>query len=134
MAQIQLNQKLKKNTTPMAGPNTRELEENLKNIIQEETNTKKKSARPNFFLCNDAYTKRKYNNHVVLAKRYNNKRIKARNFLKNIVYSPLNKNDHLNRAFVVNAYTFLTQNLNPFSLDKTFNSQNDKQMISMIWE
>lgn len=134
MAQVQLNQKLKKNTTPIGGPNTRELKENLKNIIQEETNTRKKSARPSFFLCNDAYTKRKYSNHVVLATRYNNKRIKARNFLKNIVYSALNKNDHLNRASVVNAYTLLTQNSNPFSLDRKFNSQNDQQMISMIWE
>ena len=37
-----------------------------------------------------------------------NTRIKAQNFLTNITYSGLNKNDHLNKSFVVNVCNLLT--------------------------
>ena len=137
MAQVQLNQKLGSNATSLSSPNTRELKENLKNVIREETKPEKNVQDQDFFLCDDSYTKKKkreYNSHDVFAKKYNNTRIMARILLTNIAYSWLNKSNHLNRAFVVNIYTLLTQSLNPFSLDRKFNSLNDQQMIYMLWE
>ena len=78
--------------------------------------------------------KKKKHKCNVLEKRHSNRRFKPRNFLTNIIYSPINKNDHLNREFLVNVYTLLTQNLNPFSLDRKFDNQNNQQMIYMLWE
>ena len=64
-----------------------------------------------------------------LMKKYNNLKIQARNFVTNITYYCLNKNDNLNESFVVNVYTLLTQNINLFSLDKKF---KDQQMVYML--
>lgn len=48
--------------------------------------------------------------------------------------SKLNKNDDFNRSFVVNLYKILTQNFNPFSLDRKFIKQNDQQIIYVLCE
>ena len=47
-------------------------------------------------------------------------RIKPRNFLTDLCYRPLNKNDHMNILFVLDCISFITQNLNPFLLERKF--------------
>ena len=50
--------------------------------------------------------------------KYTTTRIKSRNFLSNIAYVGINKEDYYNKNFIFDVYLLLTKNLNPFSLDR----------------
>ena len=56
-------------------------------------------------------------------------RIKSRNFLSNIFYLGINKEDFYNENFIFDIYLLMTKNLNPFSLDRKLNDQNKHEMI-----
>ena len=43
-------------------------------------------------------------------------RIKSRNFLSNISYTGISKNDFCSETFILDVYVLLVKNLNPFSL------------------
>lgn len=51
--------------------------------------------------------------------------MKARNFLTNIVFSRLNKEDCNNKSLICNLYDILFQNMNPFFLRRNFQSLHD---------
>ena len=53
-----------------------------------------------------------------IGKRYTITRIKSRNFLSNIAYVGINKEDFYNENFIFDVYLLVTKNLNPFSLDR----------------
>ena len=67
-------------------------------------------------------------------KKYNTTRIKARNFLTNTAYSQLKNDDFANANFILDVFILLVQNTNVFPVDRKFSSQNDQQMIYMLWE
>ena len=58
------------------------------------------------------------NNTVAIGKRYTTTRIKSRNFLSDISYVGINKEDCYNENFIVDVYLLMTKNLNPFLLDR----------------
>ena len=64
---------------------------------------------------------------------YSPTRIKSRNFLSNILYSGINKNDFYNENFILDAYVFLAKNLNPFSLTKKISDKTKHEMVYMLW-
>ena len=64
---------------------------------------------------------------------YSNTKVKARNFLTNISYRRLNKNDYINVSFTIDCYSFIVQNLNLFLLGKKFNSNQDQNYVNMMW-
>ena len=45
-------------------------------------------------------------------------------FLSNISYVGINKEDFYNQNFVFDIYALMTKNLNPFSLDRKLSDQN----------
>ena len=51
------------------------------------------------------------NNNNSIGKRYTATRIKSRNFLSNIAYVGINKEDYYNENFVFDAYLLITENL-----------------------
>ena len=55
-------------------------------------------------------------NNTTLEKRYTTTRIKSRNFLFNIAYVRINKEDLCNENSIFDVYLLVTKNLNPFSL------------------
>ena len=61
-------------------------------------------------------------------------RRKMRNYLSNISYAGVTKEDFYNRNFVFQIYVLLTKNLNPFSLDQKLSDQNKHEMIYMLWK
>ena len=65
-------------------------------------------------------------NDMTLGKRYTTTRIKSRNFLSNIAYVGINKEDYYHENFVFDVYLLLTKNLNPFSLDRKLADQNKR--------
>ena len=84
------------------------LTENSGSIQQEMTD---RSARsPNFFQDNKPSEK--------TGRRYTTTRIKSRNFLSNISYVEINKEDFYNENFIFDDYLLVTKDLNPFSLDR----------------
>ena len=61
------------------------------------------------------------------------RRIKSRNFLSNISYTGISKNDFCNESFILDVYVLIVKNLNPFSLNRK-NSDNTKhEMVYMLW-
>ena len=65
--------------------------------------------------------------------KYTNTRIKSRNFLSNIAYVGINKEDFCNENFTFDVYLLVTKNLNPFSLDRKLGDKNKHEMIYRLW-
>ena len=53
--------------------------------------------------------------------------IKSRNFLSNIYYVGINKEDFYNENLIFNIYLLMTKNLNPFLLDRKLNDLNKQR-------
>ena len=51
-------------------------------------------------------------------RKYTTTRIKSRNFLSNMPYVGINKEDFSNENIIFDIYLLITKNLNPFSLDR----------------
>ena len=69
-----------------------------------------------------------------LQPKYSNTKIKARNFLTNLSYQRLNKNKHLNISFVIECFSFITENLNPNSLERKFTYKRNKKIHLLVVE
>ena len=69
-----------------------------------------------------------------LQPKYSNTKIKARNFLTNLSYQRLNKNKHLNVSFVIECFSFITENLNPNSLQRKFTYKRNKKIHLLVVE
>ena len=97
------------------------LTENRDSIQQEMMNGLSKS--PDFFQDNKPSERR-----------YTTTRIKSRNFLSNISYVRINKEDFYNENFIFDVCLLVTKNLNPFTLDRKLNGKNKHEMIYMLWK
>ena len=95
--------------------------EEIDNIQQEVMDGSAKS--PNFL-----------QNNKLLEMRYTTKRIKSRNFLSNISYVGINKEDFYKENFIFDVYLLVTKNLNPFLLDRKLNDKNKHEMLYMLWK
>lgn len=60
--------------------------------------------------------------------------MKARNFLTQITYSRIKKDDCTNKELINNVFTLLTQNMNPLSSDKTFLTDKEQELVYILWE
>ena len=67
-------------------------------------------------------------------KKYTATRVNSRNFLSNIAYAGINKEDFYNDHFIFDVYLLVTKNLNPFSLDRKLADKNKHEMIYMLWK
>ena len=67
-------------------------------------------------------------------RKYTTTRIKSRNFLLNISYVEINKEDFYYENFIFDVYLLVEKNINPFSLDRKSNDQNKHEMIYMLWK
>ena len=81
------------------------------------------SAKSQDFFQNNKSTKVKYATT----------RIKSRNFLSNITYVGVNKEDYYNKNFILDIYLVITKNLNPFSLDRKLADKTKHEMIYIFW-
>ena len=69
-----------------------------------------------------------------LGKKYTTTQIKSRNFLSNITYVGINKEDFYNENFIFDVYFLVTKNLNPFSLDRNLADKTKHEMIYTLWK
>ena len=66
-------------------------------------------------------------------KSYNNSKVKARNFLTNVSYNRISTADYKNRNFVVDCFTFMIIYLNPFYLERKFESLIEREFVNVLW-
>ena len=97
------------------------LTENSDSIQQEMIDGSAKS--PDFF-----------ENNKPSERNYTTTRIKSRNFLSNISYVAIDKEDFYNENLIFDVYLLVTKNLNPFSLDRKLNDKNKHKMIYILWK
>ena len=67
-------------------------------------------------------------------KKFTTAKIKSRNFLSNIAYVGINKEDFCNENLIFDFYLLVTKNLNPFSLDSKLADKNKHEMIYILWK
>ena len=79
----------------------------------------------------DFFQNNKAANHQKI--KYTTTRIKFRNFLSNIAYIGINKEEYYNKNLPFDLYMLSTKNLNPFSLDRKLADKNKHEMIYMLW-
>ena len=75
-----------------------------------------------------------FQDNNVPGKRYTTTRNKSRNFLSNIAYVGINKEDYYNEKFVFDVYLLITKNLDPFSLTRKLADKTKHEMIYMLWK
>ena len=85
-----------------------------------------------FFQDDKDTTKKKVNRRKL--KPYRNTKVKARNFLTNILYRRYKDTDFKKNSFAVDVFSPLIQNLNPTVLDRKFDSGIERDYIKMLWE
>ena len=61
--------------------------------------------------------------------KYYTMRIKSRNFLSNISYTGINKNDFYNESFILDVYVLIVKNLNPFSMNRKVADKMKYEMV-----
>ena len=66
-------------------------------------------------------------------KSYNNSKVKARNFLTNVSYNRISTADYKNKNFVVDCFTFMILYLNPFYLERKFESIIEREFVNVLW-
>ena len=83
-----------------------EVKKNNTTIIDES------AKNQDFFQDNNAIKKKEN------VKPYTTTQIKSRNFLSNISYVGVNKEDFYNKGFIFYVYSLVVKNINPFSLER----------------
>ena len=86
------------------------------------TMTDKSAKTQDFFQSNKDKKERKYTPT----------RIKSRNFLSNIAYVGINRQDFYNENFIFDVYLLITWNLNPFSLDRKLSNKNKHKGLNIL--
>ena len=64
---------------------------------------------------------------------YSSTKIKARNFLTNVSYNRVTIADYRNKNFVVDCFTFLVLYLNPFYLERKFETELEREFVNTLW-
>ena len=75
-----------------------------------------------------------FQDNNAIRRKYTTTRIKSRNFLSNIAYVGINKEDYYNKNFIFDVYLLLTKNLDSFSLDRKLADKTKHEMIYMLWK
>ena len=64
---------------------------------------------------------------------YSSTKIKARNFLTNVSYNRVTIADYRNKNFVIDCFTFLILYLNPFYLERKFETEVEREFVNTLW-
>ena len=64
---------------------------------------------------------------------YSSTKVKARNFLTNVSYNRVTAADYKNKNFVIDCFTFLILYLNPFYLERKFETDVEREFVNTLW-
>ena len=65
--------------------------------------------------------------------RYSSTKVKARNFLTNVSYNRIKDSDYQNKSFVIDCFSFIVLYLNPFYLERKFETIIKRDYVNLIW-
>ena len=65
--------------------------------------------------------------------KYSPTRIKSKNFLSNMSYTGISKNDFYNGNFILDNYVLIVKILNPFSLSRKVTDKTKHVMVYILW-
>ena len=100
---------------------------------EEEENSAEPEKSQNLSQANDKIVNRHRFKYVTTRTKYSPTRVKSRNFLSNISYTGINKNDFYNENFILDVYVLQVKNLNPFSLQREISDKLRQEMVYMLW-
>ena len=86
---------------------------------------------PDFFQDDNDVQKRKKTETT--STKFSNTKVKTRNLLTNVSYRRYKPEDVEKTNFVIDVFSFLTQNLNPTGLDRKLEILLERDYIKMIW-
>ena len=66
-------------------------------------------------------------------KSYSSTKVKARNFLTNVSYNRITTADYKNDNFVIDCFTFMILYLNPFYLERKFETYVEREFVNTLW-
>ena len=87
---------------------------------------------PDFFQDDNDVQKRKKTETT--STKFSNTKVKTRNLLTNVSYRRYKPEDVEKTNFVIDVFSFLTQNLNPTVLDRKLEILLERDYIKMIWD
>ena len=91
----------------------------------------------NFFLGNNVDHEQKIIPKKTIKKcsnkNYSPTKVKSKNFLMNISYSRLKYVDFVNASFIIDCYTYILFNGNPFFLEQKFDDKSDRENVETLW-
>ena len=64
---------------------------------------------------------------------YCSTKVKSRNFLTNLLYKRVKKDDLLNEIFIIDCIIFILFYLNPFYLEQKFEDAADRDKVETLW-
>ena len=64
---------------------------------------------------------------------YSSTKIKARNLLTNVSYNRVTAADYKKKNFVIDCFTFLILYLNPFYLERKFETDVEREFVNTLW-
>ena len=74
-----------------------------------------------------------FSDDKAIKKGYSSTKIKARNFLTNVSYNRIKAADFKNKGFVIDCFTFLLLHLNPFYLERKFETEIEREFVNTLW-
>ena len=74
-----------------------------------------------------------FSDDKAIKKGYSSTKIKARNFLTNVSYNRIKATDYKNKDFVIDCFTFLLLYLNPFYLERKFETEIEREFVNTLW-
>ena len=74
-----------------------------------------------------------FSDDKAIKKGYSSTKIKARNFLTNVSYNRIKTADYKNKDFVIDCFTFLLLYLNPFYLERKFETEIEREFVNTLW-
>ena len=88
--------------------------------------------KPNFSLKNKIVNRHTVR-YTATRIKYSITQIKSRNFLSNISYTGINRNDFYKESFILDVYVLLVKNLNPFAMSRKLTDKNKHEMLYTLW-
>ena len=109
---------------------------NIQDPLAETMKSLKRELNLDIFSSDNAIEKKitkKQRSRSPSIKKYSSTKVKARNFLTNVSYNRANNNHYQNRSFVIDCFSFLLLYLNPFYLERKFESIVERDFVNVLW-
>ena len=105
--------------------------EDMRKLLSTLTEGLESQLDPDFFQDDNQVQKR---TKTTATTKYSNTKVKTKNLLTNVSYRRYKPEDVEKTNFVIDVFSFLTQNLNPTGLDRKLEILLERDYVKMIWD